>query len=362
MSVLYRKDDEHWYVQIKTTTSAGKAIRIWRRSPHNTKRSAQAYENELRRQIATGEYEREQRAQRIPTLEKFAERYLRHCAVDLKPSSYESKEAIVKIHLLAHLGDLPIDEIKTANVDDLAAALKARKLSPKTINNVLSVLRHMLTTAQDWELIETLPRVRRLKVPPQRFRFLDFEVAARLVAAAEPDWRAMIVVALNTGLRLGELLALRWCDVDLQAGRIVVRRSVTVGQITTPKNGREREVPLNETARETLQAHRHLRGDLVFSDERGKIMGKAQCKWPLHRAQRKAGIAELGWHDLRHTFASHLAMRGVALKAVQELLGHSSIHMTMRYAHLSPAVRRDAVLALDVPERNDSAWAANSNQ
>ena len=81
----------------------------------------------------------------------------------------------------------------------------------------------------------------------------------------------------------------------------------------------------------------------------GRTFTKHECKWPLRRAQRKAGILEVGWHDLRHTFASHLVMRGVPMKAVQELLGHATMEMTMRYAHLSPDVRRDAVKVLDQP-------------
>jgi site-specific recombinase XerD len=76
-------------------------------------------------------------------------------------------------------------------------------------------------------------------------------------------------------------------------------------------------------------------------------LGKNECKWPLWRACKRAGLRRVGWHVLRHTFASHLMMRGVALMAIQELLGHKDIKMTMRYAHLAPDVTRDAVLLLD---------------
>jgi len=100
-----------------------------------------------------------------------------------------------------------------------------------------------------------------------------------------------------------------------------------------------------------------FRGELVFAKEDGRMLTQGDCKHPLRRACRVAGIRQVSWHVLRHSFASHLAMRGVALKAVQELLGHSTMEMTMRYAHLSPDVRRDAVRLLDQPVSAPAAGA-----
>ncbi len=157
----------------------------------------------------------------------------------------------------------------------------------------------------------------------------------------------MIVLALNTGLRLGELLALKWDAVDLKAGRLHVREAVALGLVGTPKSGRCREVPLNETALAALREHRHLRGPLVFCSDDGRMLTNDEAKGPLRRARARSGVAHLGWHALRHTFASHLVMRGVSIKAVQDLLGHATLEVTLRYAHLSPDVTRNAVLALD---------------
>src|SRR5206468_684243 len=118
------------------------------------------------------------------------------------------------------------------------------------------------------------------------------------------------------------------------------------GHVGTPKSGRNREIPLSDDALKALKAHRHLRGELVFCAANGRGLLENECKWPVWRTCKRAGLREIGWHALRHTFASHLVMRGVPLKAVQELLGHRDIRTTMRYAHLAPGARREAVESL----------------
>ncbi len=196
-------------------------------------------------------------------------------------------------------------------------------------------------------MIEQVPQVKWLKTPKPEFDFLDFKEADRLLAAADEEWRPMLMTALKAGMRVGELLALRWEDIDLEAGRIVVRRAVARGIVGTPKNGLSRELPLSEDLRRALKAHRHLRGELVFCDQDGKQLTRGEAKWPLWRACKRAGLRRICWLVLRHTFACHLVMRRAPLKAVQELLGHATIEMTMRYAHLSPDMRRDVVRLLD---------------
>jgi integrase len=197
--------------------------------------------------------------------------------------------------------------------------------------------------------VSAIHAVEKLRLEPTSFDFLDFAEADRLLAAAlaEPEWWTMVLVALRTGLRRGELMALRWDDVDLVAGRLVVRHSTTRDEEGSPKSGRNREIPLSPETVAALKAHRHLRAELVFCRHDGRPWRDHHLRPPLRRACKRAGLRVVGWHVLRHSFASHLVMRGVALKAVQELLGHSTIEMTMRYAHLSPDVRREAVALLD---------------
>jgi integrase len=157
----------------------------------------------------------------------------------------------------------------------------------------------------------------------------------------------MIVVGLRTGLRVGEMLGLQWDDVDLRTANLNVRRAVARGRVGLPKNGKERTVPLSQDALDAMKTHRHLRGAWIFCNEDGSLLSRNQARRLLYTACRRAGLRQVGWHVLRHTFASHLIMRGVSLKAAQELLGHATMDMTMRYAHLAPSILRDSVALLD---------------
>jgi len=234
-------------------------------------------------------------------------------------------------------------------------------LARKSINNHLAVLRRSLAIAVEWGLIESIPVIRWLELPPPEFDFLTTAEAHRLIEAADPDWHCMIIVAVRTGLRLGELLALRWVDVDLDAGRVVVRRAAARGVIGTPKNGKMREVPLSEQAADALRIEPR-RGEFVFCAADGAMLTRGATKWPLRRALARSDLRAIGWHTLRHSFASQLVMRGAPLKSVQELLGHSTIEMTMRYSHLSPDARRQAVRLLDAKGSAVLLWKTSAGE
>jgi integrase len=352
---------ECWMIDVVVEHKDGRRERVRKVAPVQSKRAAEQYERELRAELLMGSSKVEKEVvEEAPRFEAFAAEFLStYAKTNNKPSEVRSKEAILRVHLVPAFGKLRIDAIGPKEVETYKARKLTEGLSPKSVNNHLTVLRRVLALAVEWGKLRTVPVIRWLRVPEQPFDFLSFEEAARLVQAADSSlWHTMIVVGLRTGLRQGELLALRWEDVDLTAGRLLVRRSVVDGIIGTPKNGKGREVPLGEEVLRILKAFRHLRGPLVFCAEDGRMLTKGECKHPLWRTCRRAGLRRIGWHVLRHTFASHLAMRGVALKAIQELLGHATIEMTMRYAHLSPDVRRDAVKLLDEPSAPDHHAAA----
>jgi len=279
-----------------------------------------------------------------------------HAAVENKHSERKSKRSILDCHLLPAFGELTLDAIGPRQI----AAYKAEKLKPsdgseglkpKTINNHLTVLRKCLVLAREWGRLAVVPTVGFLRVAKPEIDFFTFDEATRLLAHVDRDpWYVMILCGLRAGLRQGELLELRWDDVDLVKGVLRIRRAIYDGVIDVPKGGRMREVPLSDELRAALRKlpSRFAHG-LVWPRADGRNLTKGEAKWPLWRACKQAGLRRVGWHVLRHTFASHLVMRGVPLKAVQELLGHATIDMTMRYAHLAPDVTRDAVRLLDAP-------------
>jgi len=304
---------------------------------------------------------RRARYKQAPTVREFSKIFIETSRLRNTSSTIDAKNAVLNCHLLPLIGGLRIDEVTYTVVEDLKLALARKKitrvakekraqaptLSPKTINNALMCLHRMLVVARKRGLIQQVPDFEWLRVLPPEFDFLDFDEANRLVAAAEGQLRTMLLTALRTGMRHGELLALRWQDVDLVAGRITVRQNVVRGVIGTPKSGKPREIPLGDEVRGALKSQRHLRGPLVFCNMAGTMLTDSELKNPLTHTCKRAGLRPVGWHILRHTFASHLAMRGATLKVIQELLGHSTITMTMRYAHLAPKVSRDAVRLLD---------------
>jgi integrase len=221
--------------------------------------------------------------------------------------------------------------------------LTAPPLAPASVNRRLACLKHMLTKGYDWELLskDTLDRLRRVKLQREnnrRLRFLSVDEIWRVLAAADPGLRPVLICALNTGCRKDEILELTWDRVDLKHGFIRLHET---------KNGEARDVPINATLAECLRGLvRHLGTDYVFvNPQTGRRW--YDPKRAFSRALRKAKISDFRFHDLRHTFASHMVMNGADLTTVSRLLGHKSLTMTLRYAHLAPDHLQAAVGILD---------------
>jgi integrase len=246
----------------------------------------------------------------VPTLHDFVPTYIATSRAKNKPSSVYAKEMLLRQHILPRLGNLRLDRVTYAVIEDFKLALgetpianvtrrkngepgraTGRLLGQKSINNVLTVLRRMLSIARKRGLIATVPEVEWYRPPPPDFDFFSFEEAHRLVAGAEGEGRTMLLVAVRTGLRLGELLGLRWQDVDLVAGRLMVRQSIVRGVVGTPKSGKAREVALGDEVVRALKAHRHLRGPLVFCDADGAALRVPPARWIIQRACKDGGAA-----------------------------------------------------------------------
>jgi integrase len=288
----------------------------------------------------------------VPTLTEFWHRFMEgHVRANRqKPSGVEAKEMIGRVHLLPRFGAIRLDEISTERVQQLKSGLTGR--APKTVNNVLTVLNTLLKKAVEWKVIERMPcTVRLLPVPLPPPRFHDFEDYERLVKAARNRSREAYLIVLlggEAGLRRGEIAALQWADVDFKKRQVSVQRSVWKGHVGTPKGGRSRYVPLTGRLVAALQSVQHPRGPWVFSDQAGTAVGEKAIGDHVDHSARAAELKHRGIHILRHTFCSHLAMRGAPARAIQVFAGHANLRTTERYMPLSPAALDGAIRLLEL--------------
>ena len=256
--------------------------------------------------------------------------------------SFRSKRGFIK-QLVEAFGNLPLRRFNSMLIEQYQTERLQKGNKPATVNRLLATLKHMFTKAVEWDMVEdeTLKRVRKAKLLEEnnkRLRYLSKEECQNLVACCDKHLRPIVITALNTGMRKGEILGLRWESVDLRHGFVLLEQT---------KNGERREIPINDRMRSTFQnVIRRLDVPCVFHDP---ATGKPyqDVKRSFKTALKRAEIKNFHFHDLRHTFASHLVMAGVDLATVKELLGHKTLTMTLRYAHLAPTHKAKAVEVLD---------------
>ena len=208
---------------------------------------------------------------------------------------------------------------------------------PATLNRELSLLKHMFTKAIEWGKCKENPakKVKKLKGEVKRVRYLmPGEVQTLLLSCAD-HLKPIVIVAVHTGMRKGEILSLKWEQVNFEQGIIT---------LLDTKNNERRDIPMDETVKTTLKGL-ESESNHVFCNGEGEAFVRLQSSFEV--ALKKCGIEDFRFHDLRHTFASNLVMAGEDLNTVRELLGHKDLTMTLRYAHLSPNHKTRAVNVLD---------------
>ena len=269
-----------------------------------------------------------------------------------KPSVVRGYQASMKRYVLPALGRRRLSELRVDDVQALADALRSEGLSPSTVRNALMPLRVVcrrarlpLNPTHGLELAAVRGRRERIASPAE---------AAALLAALPVEDRALWATALYAGLRRGELLALRWSDIDLGAGIIHVERSwdVQAGAIEPKSQAGERRVPIPAGLKEHLIEHRLRQG----RGGEGLVFGRSARTpftpdLPGRRARRVwegAGLAPIGLHECRHTYASLMIAAGVNAKALSTYMGHANIAITLdRYGHLMPGNEEEAAGLLD---------------
>jgi len=347
----------YWEINIDRRGLDGVTKTVRKKAQVQTQRGAALEETEIRKAILAGIYDdqakKEVLPQETPTLEKFSKEFIKSYAkVNNKETEVTSKEGNLRRYLIPAFGDRRLDEIRFRDIETFKVDMLQRGLSPKSINNALATLSKLLRWAEEGEVLTSVPRIHHLPVPEEESDFLTFDEADQLLKAAEfnPEWRGMIFFALRTGLRYGELCELKWSDIDLVGGRMRVRRSYTRGNVTDRKNRSAYTVPLSPETVAFLEKHQHEKGDLVFCQPNGKRHIHRRSDVALKRICKRAKLQRLiGWHALRHTFGSHLAMRGIPLLDIKDLMGHKDIKSTLRYAHLMPEKRAESIAVLDAP-------------
>lgn len=296
------------------------------------------------------------RRDRNHTFSQLAEKYLPFVQ---NQKAYSIKKLYVAA-LVKEFGAVKLNNLTLAMVEVWQGRLRSNSrppvkeggalrppLKPASINKYIGTLKHMITKAVDWEMIaeDNSKRVQKVKILPennQRLRYLSFNESAVLLNACDKHLKPVVCFALNTGCRRGEILGLTWDRIDMKHGFILLEDT---------KNGKRREIPINANVRNVLKGIvRRLDSPFVFVnpavDETGQLLNGGRyynLKKSFASACRKAKLLDFHFHDLRHTFASQLVMNGVDIVTVSKLLGHSTLTMTLRYAHLAPDHLKSAV-------------------
>ena len=277
----------------------------------------------------------------------FAKEYRAWSKANKKPSSCNRELYVMRMF---------DDEFKGKYIHQITGWLiekwksrRKEKCKAATVNRELAFLKHLFSKVVEWKDKNKIPflredsakGVKRLKGETRRVRYLVPDEIQILLSNCDGLLRgllkSLVTVALHTGARKGELQGLKWPQVNFELGLI---------SLLDTKNGERRDIPMNETAKATLQGLKR-KNEFVFPNRNGKAIDNAQVQIAFQEALRRSGIEDFRFHDLRHTFASNLVMEGIELNDVRELLGHKSISMTLRYAHLSPKHKTKVVSILD---------------
>lgn len=362
--MIHQRTDGRWEARLSLGYVDGRRARksVFGRSQRDVREKLTILQRERDQGLERRTDERE-------TVAVFLERWLEQARPALRPRTWQGYALIVRRQLVPAIGRVPLAKLTPATVQELLNRRQAAGASPQTVRNQHAVLRRALGQAVRWGIVPrnvatlvTLPRVDR----PEVRAIAPGDARAILEAVRGDRLEALVTLALATGLRQGEALALRWDDVDLADGRLTVRHSLQrVGagvELVEPKTRRSRRtiaVPrgiiaaLREHRTRQLQARLWAgsawqEGGYVFTTSIGTPMHAGDVTRALQRLLAAAGLPRMRFHDLRHGAASLLLAQGVAPRVVMEILGHSTIALTMNvYSHVIPALERDAADRMD---------------
>lgn len=342
-----------------------------RRRPAFTGRTRREVQQAIARAIAERESGFGARPSERLSTAAYLEQWLGKSApASLRPRTLAGYRSIARRHLVPGIGHVPLAKLNGAHVQELVNQLVAAGASPQTVRNVHAVLRRALGQAVRWGILSRNPAAA-VDLPAARgfdVRALGVDDARAVLDAVRGDQlEPLVTLALATGLRQGEALAMRWADVELEAAQLTVRHTLhrAGGSVflAEPKTRRSRRtvtlpafaVTALRRQRDWFQAQQRLlagsdwqEGGYVFTTARGTPMHGSDVTRRLQRRLAAAELPRMRFHDLRHGAATLLLAQGVHPRVVMETLGHSTIAVTMNvYSHVVPALQREAADRLD---------------
>lgn len=346
-----RRDDrepKRWLIDFYYTTKDGERRRYKRRSTAATKSAAEGEERRLRNYIAEhGEPPASAASSaRQRSFEEVAEEYLRAAKSRLKTSTYRSYEWRLRKHLIPALGAMSMRKIGFAHWTKVDAKMIKDAASASSRRNARIVFQAVCRHAVDVGHLDALPALPKApKVRKQIREVLTDEEVDNILAACRTDQHKLLVMLpAFAGLRAGEVRGLRWRDVYLDKGYLIVRQSICFGVADTPKSGHERKVPIDPRLGALLRR-------LQARDPKG-IVARSRTKEPwseyapanaFRRALKRAKLAGWRYHDLRHYFTTKWLTCGVPVHIVKEVVGHADLSTTQIYAHVTDKALMDAV-------------------
>ncbi|MHC4197869.1 MAG: tyrosine-type recombinase/integrase [Planctomycetota bacterium] len=272
---------------------------------------------------------------------------------DLKKSTYGLYQGYINCHIAPFFGKFVTKDISPESVDEFKSYLIQKNLSPKSINNILVLLKGILKYAyqKGYTNKDLGEHIKRLRQKQRDTDILNTQEIKLFLQHVTPKYCPFFLCAVMTGLRQGELLAVRWGDIDFAKGQIYVRQSYYRGTFTTPKSERSKRAvdmpPVLVKALRSLTSS-YLKDGLVFCNDSGSPLCYKVMEREFKKALRFAGLRRVKFHSLRHSYTALLIAQGEHPKYIQSQLGHASITTTMNiYGHLMPEVNREAPRRLE---------------
>ena len=317
-----RKIRKRWYID--TYIDGRRIIKV----VGDKKSEAIAAEEAIKTDQRRGEYKFKRESKIL--FEVLAKDYIEYAKANKK--SWKRDVASLK-NLNPFFKGIRISKITPRSIEEYKI-MRVEQVKPSTTNRELSLLKYMFTLAIKWNMVDENP-VKGVKLFQERrinWLILDREAANKLISCAASHLKPIIIIALNTAMRKSEVLSLQWHDIDFKMHFIFVRET---------KSGKGRKVPMNHIVAATLRLLKRESKFLFYNPVTKESV--KDIKRAFKTACRKASITDFRFHDLRHTAATNMVNGGVDIVTVKEILGHSSIEMTMRYAHPTPENKRKAV-------------------